>query len=714
MIPIYEFNRLIWNIIRNQPVPFIYERTSERFDHFLIDEFQDTSSLQWLNLLPLIENSLSQGGMSMVVGDAKQAIYRWRNGDVWQFVRLPEVENKDGNPLLAARADALKRYAEEGFLRANFRSAPEIIRFNNDFFSWLRDQHPETLGAIYRDSDQVTGRQDAVGYVELHMVPWEKELRQADYSEAVASAVLEKVRRVLGQPGTTFTPSDICILVRTNAEAGVVATKLIEGEIDVVSDDSFPLGSFPEPLMIKALVGLLVDRQSTLHGAVVLTQLYRGGRISHDSLHLFLTGMASGKSAGGAALWHEVDKWFAAAGVERSMYDYLSLPLYECCEQVIRDFFGTNASAPAVQHLLDLTANFIQTNGNDLSKFVEYIDEQLKKSVPLPETGQAVRIMTIHKAKGLQFPVVIYAFAMESTFHSGNRNRMLWVDNSEEMNIEDLPVLLLPFRDQLTITPFSAVFEKERNALLQDLANVVYVALTRPVSRLYVVSSPRSRKSGGEEYLYDIFEKYLAQNQLFQSDDQIVFRYGTELIPEVKSNESMEDGTFRLPAWQSYSRQGRIGIRSGRLIPSEGSARQQALARGILFHNLLASITERVDAAKALDDFVNQGLIPEEEHGQWEKDLKELLSMEGVEPFFRKGAAYRTEATIITPDGRQLRPDKVVKFDDQIGVLDFKTGYPKPEHKKQVANYCDLLRAMGHKSVTGYLLYIDERVLITI
>ncbi|MFO7722037.1 MAG: UvrD-helicase domain-containing protein, partial [Bacteroidales bacterium] len=212
LIPIYEFNRLIWNIIRNQPVPFIYERTSERFDHFLVDEFQDTSSLQWLNLLPLVENSLAQGGVSMVVGDAKQAIYRWRNGDVWQFVRLPEVDNPDDNPLITAREDALKRYAAEGNLNKNFRSAPEIIGFNNAFFGWLSQKYADVLGDIYRDHAQVAGKNGVSGYVEVHLIPEEEGLRQEDYSRAMADTVLQKVQEVLGHPHHGFSPSDVCIL----------------------------------------------------------------------------------------------------------------------------------------------------------------------------------------------------------------------------------------------------------------------------------------------------------------------------------------------------------------------------------------------------------------------------------------------------------------------------------------------------------------------
>jgi ATP-dependent exoDNAse (exonuclease V) beta subunit len=710
LIPIYEFNRLIWSIIRNQPVPFIYERTSERFDHFLIDEFQDTSSLQWLNLLPLIDNALAQGGLSMVVGDAKQAIYRWRNGDVWQFVRLPEIANPDQNALLESRAASLKRYAQPHNLQKNFRSSPEIIAFNNEFFGWFREKYHGVLGDIYRDFKQIPGKKGNPGYVEIHMIPAEDVFRQDDYSRMMAEKVLEKVQGVLDHPGHGYNPADICILVRRNAEASIIATRLIEADIDVVSDDSLTLGSFPEPVTVKALAGLLLDRNSALHGAALLAQLYRGQWISHDLLHQYLTGIFSGEGS----LWENVNLWLERAGIKRVMADYLTMPLYEFCEHVVRDFYGDKASGPAVQHLMDVTASFIQVNGNDLGKYMLFLDEQLDATIPLPETGRAVRIMTIHKAKGLQFPVVIYAFAMETTYHPGNRSRLLWVDEHDMNGFEGLPVLLLPFRSALENTVYAEVYEHEKNALLQDLANVVYVALTRPALRLYIVSAPHNRKVKSEVYLYDLFSEYLSQSALFKSEDQVVYKYGITAIPLTTPAVQVDPSSLRLPPWRSYPWQGRLGIRSGRLPLSDDSPRQQAITRGTLFHSLLAAICDTSAIDSTLDDFVRQGLVSPDDRDQWFQEIKELINSEYISPFFSKDVHYRNEATIITPDGRQLRPDKVVKLVDHIAVLDFKTGLPKREHQKQVNTYCDLLRAMGHEKVKGYLLYVDSKELTEI
>ncbi|MFO7722166.1 MAG: 3'-5' exonuclease, partial [Bacteroidales bacterium] len=430
----------------------------------------------------------------------------------------------------------------------------------------------------------------------------------------------------------------------------------------------------------------------------------------HDTMHAFLSGMSSGVPDA-EPLWEKVNRWFAAAGINRKMADYLAMPLYEFGEQVIRDFYGDEVSGPAVQYLLDLTASFIQTSGNDLGGFVQFLDEKLPGSIPLPETGHAVRIMTIHKAKGLQFPVVIYAFAMETTYHRGNRSKMLWVEEATPGKFEGLPVLLLPFRSELENTPYAGVYKRERDALLQDVANVVYVALTRPAQQLYIVSAPTSRKTKSEFYLYDILQEFLPQCAFMQTEDQVVYRYGSSANTLKPGEQKAASGNLRMPPWKSYSWQGRLGIRSGQLVLPDDSPRQQAITRGTLFHNILAAIGDASEIEIALDQFVNQGLVPEDEREVWFGELSALLNMTSVRPFFNRSASYRSEATIITPDGKQLRPDRVVMLDDHIGVLDFKTGFPKPSHQKQVNTYCDLLRAMGHMKVKGYLLYVDSKVL---
>lgn len=712
LIPIYEFNRLIWNIIRNQPVPFIYERTSERYNHFLIDEFQDTSSLQWLNLLPLIENSLAQGGLSMVVGDAKQAIYRWRNGDVWQFVRLPEISNPDENPQIRAREEALKRYAEPINLKHNYRSAKEIINFNNNFFSWLKSRFPSELNGIYESHDQLFGENAPEGYVEIHLVPENKEDKADDHDRLIADATLEKVEDILAQNRGSLKPSDICILVRKHKEAGIIASKLIEAGIDVVSGQSFTLKSFPEALFFRAVAGVLLDRRDAVSAAVIATQLYQSGRITVDEYHSSLSSISLITKEKGP-IWPWVNELFTTAGVDRKMEHYLAMPLYEVCEHVIRDFYGGNATSAAVQYLLDIISSFIRSFGNDLSALTGYLDDKLGTSIPLPDTSHAVNIMTIHKAKGLQFKVVIYAFAQETTENNNNRMKMLWIEDADPDEYHGLPVLLLPFRDKLSITPFADRWEQEKSALFQDSVNVVYVALTRAAERLYVISAPKGKGLGKSQHFYRIFSEFLRESDLFQTDDDIIWRYGERRELVSSKRGSSEEG-FRMPAWKSYPWHDRLGIRSGKLHSDYDDSREQAINRGVLMHTLLAEIVSSEEVESAVMSYVSSGLIRSDEAERLIEELVELTGIGEVKPFFDSSLPMRNEATLLTEGGKMLRPDRVVWMEDHVAVLDFKTGEPRASHHTQVNQYCDILRQMGHSVVKGYLLYLDSRSLVEV
>lgn len=708
LIPIFEFNKLIWDIIRNQPVPFIYERTSERFDHFLIDEFQDTSSLQWLNLLPLIENSLSQGGMSMVVGDAKQAIYRWRNGDVWQFVKLPEIKNSENDLLLKSRENALKRFANNKSLKYNFRSAKEIISFNNDFFKWLNNKFPKELNEIYKDYEQIPGNNEKEGYVEIEMVPEKKGTLNSEYDSLVAEAVLEKINEVFDQYGNTLLPSNICVLVRDHSKAAIIAEKLIKEEIDVVSRESFLLKSFPEALFFKAITDILFNCNDKVKVTVVATQLLREGKINEQ----FYIEILKDIDKENLSLWPIANRLFAEAGTSRKVEEYLAMPLYEMCESVIRDFFKDSVSTPAVQYLLDITNSFIQSSGNDFATYIKHLNKKLDTSIPLPETKQAVNIMTIHKAKGLEFPVVIYAFANENPDDKKRMSGLFWTDNDDH-ELSELPVLLLQINEKLNETPFAEEYKSEKRAVLQDTANLVYVAFTRASERLYIISSPHNKYDTHKNHFYDLFKEYLQSNDLFKAGRENLWFYGTKKADAGKPFFTT-DKTPKMKPWQSFSWVGRLGVRSSHLNIYAEDSRREAINKGVLMHSILADIKFKDDVEDTVSEYLQNGLVTQEEAKTISIELNDLLGREEISPFFHPSKKHRSEATLVTPEGIISRPDRVIYMKDHIVVIDFKTGEPHSNHRLQVKNYCKLIEGMGNKNVLGYLLYIDKKTLIPV
>jgi len=713
LIPIYEFNRLIWSIIRNQPVPFIYERTSERFDHFLIDEFQDTSSLQWYNLLPLVENALSQGGLSMVVGDAKQAIYRWRNGDVWQFVRLPSLKEADGSPMMQMREEALKRYAQEKELKANYRSTKEVIDFNNRFFGWLTNRYPDDLGEIYRGHDQLVGEGSEDGQVEFFMIPFDKEDRAADYDRKMAEATVSRVMWLLSEKGGNYHLSDICILVRKHEQASILAEALMKAGVEVVSGESFKLNTFSEAVVVRAIAGLLQSRTDGVSASVLATHLLHAGRINEQTFHLFLSDIKNSIDKHGT-LYPLIDSLLEESGLSTAFSDYRRLPLYDVCEEVIRSFFGSRAAAPAAQYLLDITASFIRSSGNDMTAYVSLLDEKLNTSVPLPDTGQAVQIMTVHKSKGLQFPVVLYAFASEEPVSKMDYNKHLWIDTDAESAYESLPVLLLPYSPKLANTPFSAAWERETAALFQDMVNVVYVAFTRAKERLLVISSAKGRRANSERHLYHLFSEYLQQDPQFVSNDDVIWQYGNPLNPIHSTTSTHNQEILRMPAWASFGWHDRIGVQTGYLRALDDVERTAALTRGNLLHALLAEI----DAPEQIPALVHartlNGWIDPEDANEITETLSSVIGLHEVKHLYDQAKTRKREAAIITPEGKTLRPDRVVMLEDMVAVIDFKTGNEHPSHKRQVKLYCDTLLQMGHPVVKGYLLYIDKLLLVNV
>jgi ATP-dependent exoDNAse (exonuclease V) beta subunit len=708
LIPIYEFNRLIWTIIRNQPVPFIYERTSERFDHFLIDEFQDTSAMQWFNLLPLVENSLSEGGVSMVVGDAKQAIYRWRNGDVWQFVRLPDLSAADEDPLLQARQEALRRYVKKRTLKHNYRSSREIINFNNRFFGWLKERYPAELEEIYRGHGQECGNTALRGNVQIHLIPDGAEDLVADLNRKMAGIITEKVQWYLSPEGGSFRPSDICILVRQHKEASILASALIASGLEVISGESFRLDTFTEAVLFKAITGLLLNRTDGVSAAVLATRLHQKGQVSHDGLHRFLGSLKTAARNHGTLL-HRVNELLKEAGIPTTIERYMQLPIYEVCEQVIRDFFGKSATSAAVQYLLDLTAGYVRSSGNDLPGFNTFLSEKLATSIPLPETAFAIRIMTVHKAKGLEFPVVVYAFANEVPVSKKNRSKLLWIDGAERNHYHDLPVLLLPYAKELQQSPFCDVFDRETAALFQDMVNVIYVACTRPTQRLCIVSGTHKSMKNSERQLYDLLSAFLLEGDMFVTDDEVVWQYGDKDSGILPAGGDSTETIRRLPPWESHRWHNRLGIRTGHLRGIDESHRREAISRGNLIHRLLAETTDSGRLKPLLNEWVTTGIIPHQEADEIITLLDELLQTEGVRPFFDPSLPVKKEAVMITAEGQLLRPDRVVFFPDHIAVIDFKTGEPHKAHHKQVRTYCDTISAMGNSPVKGFLIYIDKK-----
>lgn len=389
---ISDFYQKIAAIITEEPVPFIYERLGVRYEHFLLDEFQDTSHLQWINMIPLVHNALAQHKTNLIVGDGKQAIYRWRNGEVEQFTRLPyEVFNPENIASLKEAEPLFKALGDKSPLTKNYRSAPEIVLFNNHIFPHITAQLPSNLKAIYADIVQEPTKEFS-GYVEGY---FKKDLEQDDQLEYIEQAITQALNN-------NYELRDIAILTRNNNKGALISKHLTERGIKVISPESLFIG---KDVSVKFMVALM---------SAVTTPSSRNHKIK--TLEHFAT-LILKKEARTVIEHHAQDILDLNITEILAKYKYyLTAPsdfhnMYEFAESLIDVFQLPIAANPFLQFLLEQIHLFEKRKNSNVRDFLDWFNERgHRTSIVSPDGANAIQVMTIHKSKGLQFPVVICPF----------------------------------------------------------------------------------------------------------------------------------------------------------------------------------------------------------------------------------------------------------------------------------------------------------------
>jgi ATP-dependent exoDNAse (exonuclease V) beta subunit len=490
ILHISEFNKRITDIILKEPVPFIYERTGEKYFNYLIDEFQDTSELQWKNLLPLIGDSLAYGRYNLVVGDGKQAIYRFRNGQVEQFMMLPALPENYEKDVFADAKQALKENFSPKVLKSNFRSQPEIIRFNNDFFGFLSQQLTSGFQSIYTDHEQETTPGKSGGLVSVEFLPYNS---KADFEELNIRKVFELVNE-LSEEG--FPKADIAILTRSNREGSIIARFLMSQGISVVSAEALLLAASPKVNFLLMVLQHIYNPDNLVASAGILNELIQSQEVNSSLIAHFPIRKGHHFS---------LENILFENGIKFNINMLRGLPLYDLCEEILR-IFDMNAGDYDIylQFFLDFVNKVSGRQGTHLADLLEAWDEKKGKlSVIVPEGIDAIRIMTIHKSKGLEFPVVIWPMATEK--HKTTFDQ-LWVDLDPEL-VPGLPVALLQTGADLEEVGYSEQYQKERNSSLLDMINLIYVAFTRPAERLYIIT--REPGKGDSNNLPNLLKQFI-------------------------------------------------------------------------------------------------------------------------------------------------------------------------------------------------------------
>lgn len=700
VLSISEFNAIIHREIQNQPAPFIYERLGERYRHFFIDEFQDTSEMQWQNLIPLIDNSLSglddlgNKGTLMIVGDPKQSIYRWRGGKAEQFIELSKDVNPFNNP------DKKIKH-----LNTNYRSYSEVIDFNNAFFKLISTEFSnEDYKDLYENHSFQNTNSKKGGYVNISFLPVIEKDDLADDEEVVEKsdlyvlATLNTIQNVVSQG---FEYKDIVVLTRKRDQGIAVANYLTEQNIPLLSSETLMIQNATEVRLIIHLLKYLnnnVDLEAKANFLHFLAVNKEVGMPIHDFISM---GMAQKFES-------DFEKWLLTFDVSLSFENIRKKSLYEAVEIIISKFVLPAEGNAYVQFFLDIVLERDIRNQAGIADFLSFWNKNAEKfSIPSPEGNNAVRIMTIHKSKGLEFPVVIMPFAEED--YNRKPKDKLWLD-TEDTNL-DVPRALID--NSSAVESFgesaSVVFNLKKQEELLDNINVLYVALTRAEEQLYIISQAVKERKDGEfpNNMASFFIKYLIDKGVYDLE-KLEYEFGnkTKLSPFDKTLDLVK--TIPVVTEVLNPRNIKIAQREALMW---GTNQQEAISYGNVIHEILAFVKDKSDIDLAIEKAIENGLIT---YGQKEvvlKTLQEIVNHPEIGVCFDSKNIVLNEQTIVQKQGKILKPDRIVLTQSKEAyLLDYKTGARNPKYIQQIQEYQDAIEDLGYKVLKRALVYIGTEI----
>ena len=706
VLSISEFNAIIHREIQNQPAPFIYERLGERYRHFFIDEFQDTSEMQWQNLIPLIDNALSGQddfgvkGTLMIVGDPKQSIYRWRGGKAEQFIELSKDQNPFNNP--DKRLEHLNK---------NYRSYSQIIKFNNDFFKLLSNEfeHPDYKDLYENHSHQKTNDKTG-GYVNISFIPKvetaEGDEEALDKTDLYVLATLNTIQKSVQQG---FQYKDIVILTRKRSQGIAIANYLTEQGIPLLSSETLMIQNATEVRLIIHLLKYLKNSSDLESKANFLQYLAQN---SQDKLpiHDFI--------AQGMALFQETDfeNWLMSFDVSLSFQNIRKKSLYEAVETIIAKFLSPPETSVLskgvgnayVQYFLDIVLERDIRNQAGISDFLSFWDKNAEKfSIPSPEGTNAVRIMTIHKSKGLEFPVVIFPFAEED--YNRKPKDKLWL-NAEEQYF-GLPKVLID--NSSAVEGFgeeaAEVYNQKKQEELLDNINVLYVALTRAEEQLYVISNMNLSSKGevSKNNMCSFFINYLENNGGFDKN-KLEYEFGNATKLSVAKQHVDTSKTIPLVSEILNPKNIKIAQREALMW---GTHQQEAIEYGNVIHEILSFVKTKNDVDLAITKSIENGLITYAQKETVFNTINEIVNHSELEICFADGNEVLNEQAIIQKEGKTIKPDRMVLTKNkEVLLLDYKTGIHNVKYQQQLENYQTAIESMGYKVVKKALIYIGKGI----
>ena len=676
VLSIDDSNTILKDIISGSDAPFIYEKTGVRYDNFLLDEFQDTSRIQWDNFLPLLKESVSKGCECLVVGDVKQSIYRWRGSD-WN--------------LLGKELQQVMPETEVSTLDTNFRSCRTIVDFNNRFFrsvaedldriygevSGCRDFHE--ISQIYSDVVQKC-RSEESGIVSITFCDKEMELQK------VLDAIMEA-----RAGGASL--KDMAILVRNNISGARIAEFLIAEGIKVVTDDTLKIKSSAAVRRLVSMLSYMDNPADSISGYMVSSM-----QVAFPDEYHSLTGL---------------------------------------CEYLLRemqkeDAGMIDAEILYIQSFLDQVSDYSRINGNGLRGFLKYWDSA-DPAIASPDAGDSVRIMTVHKSKGLDFGYVIFPFVEDVTLYKHGRHWCSPDFSGTPLGDAARSVYDVVLSSESTDTMFADDYLDELQKQYVDNINVMYVALTRARKGMHIIGelpSDKFRESveSGMTGKFSDFSQALFSHAAGlglerNEEEDGAIRFTAGQMPDnwtgKRDNAASDIWKMSFKSWPLNSATGKQRLVVSRSLydffseDGEAGVKASSRIRGIVLHEILSGIRVLEDLDMAVKKAVMDGNIDSEAAREARELLNGRIRSAIGRGWFSPGNRIYNEADIIGSDGMLHRPDRVeITPDNQVRIVDYKFGRSEESHKVQVSEYADLYRKMGYSEVYAAVWYVipDEEI----
>lgn len=684
-------------LMRGQDTSFIYEKVGSFYRHYLIDEFQDTSGLQWGNLLPLVQNGIAQNYKSLIVGDLKQSIYRWRGGDL--SILQQKVKN-DVNELQTITHT----------LDTNYRSDANIVKFNNSLFKTAAELVSKQTGdefpkQAYQDAAQQAYKNPAQGYVNIQFLNAKAE--EKSFSETALDR-LPKLFEDLQSQGVSV--QDIAFLVRDNKDGQKIAARFIEHKAtadtskfkyDVVSNDSLMLYRAPCIVVLINALRVIADANDWIARANLA---YEYQKIWPTQTFVDLNEIFADSKT------KNFGNWTPTSFIHHR--DYLSaLSLFEMVENLIHLFNLGQLPDEVIyiQSFQDLVQEFTQREKSDLASFLDWWElNKEKKSIQVAGGIEAAQIITIHRAKGLQFKYVIIPFLDWDLGH-GNKAPLLWVQSKHAL-FKDAGFIPVKYTKELAETFFEEQYAEETRRIQLDNLNLLYVAFTRAEKGLIAfapLGESSESKRVGQLVLNCIKVNEQLSAQFREQEQQLLIGSIIPSSPRVSEHHVVSLKNYTVTQWRD-----RLAIRKRGADYFQPGEKRAKVNQGILVHSALAKISSQQKWKDEWKSIISTGELAQEDCAAVEKALSWLINEPALAPLFDPQNSHKTEVALFLQNGEERRIDRISFNNKQVWLLDYKTGEESSADSEQVKEYVEVLRKMDYQCMGAFLVYIsDARIL---